>query len=187
MSYRQLVSLFCAALLLSACSSQPKNDYDLNFDFTQLTHFSQLASPPTDDPLSAQRIQTDISQQLNQKGFIELTHTETQTADKTADFLVTYAINTTDKPKDSGLSIGLGTGTFGSSGGIGVGTSVGVPLGSDTAKVQTIQIDILDPSGKRLIWRGSDSYDFDMGGNEKAQETTKAVSRILAQFPPQKK
>lgn len=115
---------------------------------------------------------------MTQKGFVENT--------QAPDFNVAYALLTQDKPKDSGLSIGLGTGTFGRSGGIGIGTSVGVPLGSDTAKIQTIQIDIVDPKTKTLIWRGSDSYDFDAGGNEKAQDTAKAVSRILAQFPPTK-
>ena len=178
MGYRHFASLLVAVALLSACSSKPKNDYDLNYDFTALHSFSQLTPKPTDDPLSAQRIQVEINNQLTQKGFIENT--------EAPDFNVAYALLTQDKPKDSGLSIGLGTGTFGRSGGIGIGTSVGVPLGSDTAKIQTIQIDIVDPKTKTLIWRGSDSYDFDAGGNEKAQDTAKAVSRILAQFPPTK-
>ncbi|ABM25973.1 conserved hypothetical protein [Shewanella sp. W3-18-1] len=178
MGYRYLAILLSALVLLSACSSKPKNDYDLNYDFAALRSFTQLTPQPTDDPLSAQRIQTEINDQLTQKGFVENT--------TSPDFNVTYALLTQDKPKDSGLSIGLGTGTFGSSGGIGIGTSVGVPLGSDTAKIQTIQIDIVDPKTKKLIWRGSDSFDFDTGGDKKAQDTAKAVSRILTQFPPQK-
>lgn len=177
MGYRHFASLLVAVALLSACSSKPKNDYDLNYDFSALHSFAQLTPQKTDDPLSAQRIQIEISHQLTQKGFTENT--------QVPDFNVSYALLTQDKPKDSGLSIGLGTGTFGGSGGIGIGTSVGVPLGSDTAKIQTIQIDIIDPKTKALIWRGSDSFNFDTGGDEKAQDTAKAVSRILAQFPPQ--
>lgn len=178
MGYRHFINLLLAVALLSACSSKPKNDYDLNYDFSTLHNFAQLTPSSTDDPLSAQRIQVEINTQLRQKGFVE---------NPTApDFNVAYALLTQDKPKDSGLSIGLGTGTFGHSGGIGVGTSVDVPIGSDTAKIQTIQIDIIDPKTNKLIWRGSDKYDFDAGGNEKAQDTAKAVSRILAQFPPKK-
>jgi len=177
MRYKYFASLFITMVFLGACSSKPKNDYDLNYDFKTLQSFSQLAPQPNDDPLSAQRIQTEISQQLRQKGF-----TESQSS---PDFSVAYRLLTQDKPKDSGLSIGLGTGSFGRSGGIGIGTSVGVPLGSDTAKIQTIQIDIIDTKTNKLIWRGSDSFDFDAGGDKKAQDTAKAVSRILAQFPPQ--
>ncbi len=84
------------------------------------------------------------------------------------------------------MSIGLGSGTWGSGGGIGLGTSIGIPLGSDTAKTQTIQIDIVDPKDKRLIWRGNGQYNFDQGGEEKALEINKTVVAILAQFPPQK-
>ncbi|MFB2649086.1 DUF4136 domain-containing protein [Shewanella mangrovisoli] len=177
MGYQNIASLFVALVLVSACSSKPKNDYDLNYDFKALQSFTQLAPQPSDDPLSAQRIQTEITQQLSQKGFTENA--------SSPDFKVAYGLLTQDKPKDSGLSIGLGTGSFGRSGGIGVGTSVGVPLGSDTAKIQTIQIDIIDTKTNKLIWRGTDSFDFDGDGDKKAQDTAKAVSRILAQFPPQ--
>lgn len=178
MGYRHFISLLLAVALSSACSSKPKNDYDLNYDFTALHNFTQLTPSSTDDPLSAQRIQVEINTQLIQKGFVE--------NPAAPDFNVAYAILTQAKPKDSGLSIGLGTGSYGNSGGIGIGTSVGVPLGSDTAKIQTIQIDIVDHKTNKLIWRGSDTYDFDAGGDEKAQDTVKAVSRILAQFPPKK-
>jgi len=169
MGYRHFASLLVAVTLLSACSSKPKNDYDLNYDFTALHSFSQLTPKPTDDPLSAQRIQVEINNQLTQKGFIENT--------EAPDFNVAYTLLTQDKPKDSGLSIGLGTGTFGRSGGIGIGTSVGVPLGSDTAKIQTIQIDIVNPKTKALIWCGSDNFDFDASSNEEAQDTAKTVSQ----------
>ena len=176
MNYKILAYWIAPLLLLNACASEPKTDYDLNVDFSTLKQFSQLDVTHTDDPLSADRITQNIKQILTQKGFI---------ADAAQpDFLVTYAFKTQDKPKDSGLSIGLGTGTWGNSGGIGIGTSVGVPLGSDTAKIQVIQIDILDPQTQNLIWRGSDSFDFDSGGQDKAERTSKAVTKILSTFPP---
>jgi len=61
-----------------------------------------------------------------------------------------------------------------------------VSLGSDTAKIQTIQREIVDPKTKALIWCGSDNFDFDASSNEKAQDTAKAVRRILALHPPKK-
>ncbi|MGS0674362.1 DUF4136 domain-containing protein [Shewanella sp. 0m-4] len=163
-------------LFLSACSSTPKNDYDLDYNFANLKSFSQLPPPANSDPLSANRIKQAISSSLTSQGFIP--------NDLAADFYVGYGFRIDDKPKDSGFSIGLGTGTWGSSGGASIGTSVDVPVGSNTAKIQTIQIDILDPKTNQLIWRGTDKFTFDEGGEAKAQETNATVAKILAQFPP---
>lgn len=176
--WHQPIIVLSALLLLASCSAKPKQDYDVNYDFSSLKTFSQLTVKQTDDPLTADRINADIKQTLLNQGYV-------YQADN-ADFIVNYAFVTEDKEKDSGLSIGLGSGTWGSGGGIGLGTSIGIPLGSDTAKTQTIQIDIVDPKDKRLIWRGNSQYHFDQGGEEKALEINKTVMAILAQFPPQK-
>ena len=170
------LSLFLTAMLLSACASTPKTDYDLQFDFTKLKRFEQLNTVQSDDPLSAQRIQQDIYQSLTQKGF--------EPVDDMADFHITYAFKTEEKPRDSGLSIGLGTGSWGKSGGVSIGTSVGVPLGRDVKQIQTIQIDIIEPQSNRLIWRGTESFEFDSGGEDKAERTSKTVEKILSAFPP---
>ncbi|MGS0680974.1 DUF4136 domain-containing protein [Shewanella sp. 125m-7] len=174
-----LVALLTMPLLmLAACSSTPKNDYDLNYNFASLKRFSQLPAPENSDPLSANRIKQAISNSLTSQGFVPDA--------QAADFYVGYGFRIDDKPKDSGFSIGLGTGTWGSSGGASIGTSVDVPVGSDTAKIQTIQIDIIDPNTNQLIWRGTDKFTFDEGGEAKAQETNATVAKILAQFPPKK-
>jgi hypothetical protein len=173
-----VISVLLSSMLLSACTSTPKSDYDVDYDFTELRTFQQQVPAQSNDPLSASRIQIAIANTLEEKGF---------TQDKnTANFQVTFGYRIDDKPKDSGLSIGLGTGTWGSSGGVSVGTNVGVPIGSSTAKIQTIQIDIIDPVTNRLIWRGSDSFNFDAGGEQKAADTQATVSNILSQFPPKK-
>ncbi|GIU11885.1 MULTISPECIES: DUF4136 domain-containing protein [unclassified Shewanella] len=163
-------------VLLVACSSTPKNDYDLNYDFSSLKSFSQLEPSHNSDPLSASRIQQAIANSLGNQGFVAQA--------ENGDFNVTYGFKVEDKPKDSGFSIGLGTGSWGSSGGASIGTSVDVPVGSDTAKIQTIQIDIIDPKTNQLIWRGTDKFNFDDGGEAKAEETKATVAKILAQFPP---
>ncbi|MEC4727283.1 DUF4136 domain-containing protein [Shewanella sp. D64] len=173
-----LSSLLLSCVLLSACTSTPKSDYDVDYDFTKLSTFQELAPPQSDDPLTTSRIQTALANTLEEKGFTRV--------ESKADFLVTFGYRVDDKPKDSGLSIGLGTGTWGSSGGVSVGTSVGVPIGSNTAKIQTIQIDILDPVTNRLIWRGTDGFDYDAGGEQKVIDTLATVNKILALFPPQK-
>ncbi|WP_259397263.1 DUF4136 domain-containing protein [Shewanella sp. SG41-4] len=175
--FKQIL-LLCGLLFLASCATKPKQDYDVNYDFSVLKTFSQLSVKQTDDPLTADRINDDIKQTLLNQGYVFK-------ADN-ADFLVSYAFVTENKEQDSGLSIGLGSGTWGSGGGISLGTSIGIPLGSDTAKTQTIQIDIIDPTDKRLIWRGNGQYHFDEGGEDKVKSINQTVAAILVQFPPQK-
>ena len=176
MKMSALIPLLITCLMLSACTSKPKSDYDTEYDFSQLNSFETVSPSKTNDPLSASRIEDAIAAALSKQGFVMV--------QQQADFNVTYSFKVENKPKKSGLSIGLGTGTWGSSGGVSVGTSVGVPIGSDTAQIQTIQIDIINPKTNKLIWRGTDKFDFDAGGEEKTAETQKTVTKILSQFPP---
>jgi len=170
--------MISAVLLLVSCATKPNNDYDINYDFSALKTFNQVSMVHTDDPLTADRINADIKQTLLNQGY-------TIQTDK-PDFLVNFAFITEDKPQDSGLSIGLGTGSWGSRGGVSLGTSIGIPLGSDSAKTQIIQIDIVEPDAQRLIWRGSGQYHFDQGGENKANNIHATVEKVLAQFPPKK-
>lgn len=182
MNQKTIVNCFYKAILLIVsftilgCQSPPKNDYDVDYDFSQLNSFSLIDVTNSDDPLTVQRVKQNITDALVNQGF-------TQT-DSQADFLVSFAFETEEKPKSSGLSIGLGTGSWGSGGGASVGTSIGVPLGSDNAKIHIIQIDIIDPNQNKLIWRGTDKYDFEEGGEHKAKKTAETVFHILQQFPP---
>ncbi|WP_153913575.1 DUF4136 domain-containing protein [Shewanella sp. TC10] len=176
MLFRNLI-LLSVILCFTACKSTNSNsDYDTKYDFSQLQTFYFIDTPDQGDQLSAERIRANIRTSLTEKGFVEKS--------EQSDFAVSYAFLTKDKPKSSGLSIGLGTGTSGSHGGVGVGTSMGIPIGSDSAKIQVIQVDIIDAKENRLIWRGTDEFDFESGGDEKVAETSKTISNILAQFPP---
>lgn len=168
----RLLMLF--AILLGACQSGPKVDYDTKTDFTALKTFALLSPPQTTDPLSSERIRTAVQQSLLAKGFTE--------GDK-ADFQVTWVFETGSKPPSSGLSIGLGTGSWGRSGGVSVGTSVGIPLGGDKL-YQVIQIDVLSSGADKLLWRGTDSFEFREGGDDKADATRTTVDKILLAFPP---
>ncbi|MGI2259022.1 DUF4136 domain-containing protein [Shewanella sp. GXUN23E] len=176
MNPSRIIALLFGTLLLAACAgTPPRTDYNVDFNFSKLENFTMLPAPITDDPISAERISNQISRDLTSKGFKDYP--------RAPDFLVGFDLATQDKPKDSNVSIGLGTGTWGSNGGISLGTAVDLPTGKDT-KEQIIDIRIYDPS-RRLIWRGTDSYDFSSGGDKKAQAAQKAVANILAQFPPQ--
>ncbi|WP_372872919.1 DUF4136 domain-containing protein [Shewanella sp.] len=166
--------LILLSILLSACQSTPTTDYDPKVDFSAMKTFALQPPSQSTDPLSSERIRTAVLQSLLNKGFTE---------SATPDFQVTWAFETGTKAANSGLSIGLGTGSWGRSGGISVGTSVGIPLGGDKL-YQLIQIDVLNSTADKLLWRGSESFEYGEGGDEKATETRTTVDKILALFPP---
>ncbi|MCH4294810.1 DUF4136 domain-containing protein [Shewanella sp. 3B26] len=166
--------LILLSLLLTACQSSPTTDYDPKVNFGAMKTFALLSPPQTTDPLSSERIRTSVEQSLLAKGFSE---------SATPDFKVTWAFETGSKPSGSGLSIGLGSGSWGRSGGVSLGTSVGIPLGGDKL-YQLIQIDVLSSGADKLLWRGSDGFEFSEGGDDKADATQATVDKILALFPP---
>ncbi|MCG9695827.1 DUF4136 domain-containing protein [Shewanella sp. Isolate11] len=176
MKLKKTLILLVSCITLAACSAKPKQDYDVDYNFSQLKQFTIQSPQALADPLSGGRIEKAIDIALTSQGYSK--------SDEAAQFAVTYALNVADKPKSSGLSIGIGGGSWGKSSGVGVGTSVGVPLGSGSTKIETIQIDIIDMASNKLIWRGSDKFEFDDGGEEKANDTQATVSKILAEFPP---
>ncbi|NKF49655.1 DUF4136 domain-containing protein [Shewanella sp. WXL01] len=163
-------------LLLAGCKSTPQSDYDTNYDFNQLKSYSHLVLEEATDTISAERIKQAIDTQLQAQGF--------KLKQGDSDFLVSYRFITQEKPKSSGMSIGLGTGTSGRHGSIGIGTSI--PVGEEMVTEQSIQIDVVDSKTNRLIWRGSDKFDFDKGGEAKLESTNATVANILSVFPPQK-
>lgn len=176
MKCRQLFAILLSASLLAACAGKPpRTDYAVDFDFSKLENFTMLPAPKNDDPISAERVSNQISRDLQLKGFKDYP--------RAPDFLVGFNLSTREKQDDSNVSIGIGTGSWGSSGGISVGTAVDLPTSKDKQE-QIIDIRIYDPS-RRLIWRGTDAYDFKGGGDKKAEATRKTVDKILAQFPPQ--
>ncbi|MCE9677867.1 DUF4136 domain-containing protein [Shewanella sp. AS1] len=177
MNLKSPLLLLLLCLGITACSSKSNQDYDLNYDFSQLKQYQIQTPQSVADPLSGGRIETAIDAALMEKGYVK--------SAEAPQFAATYAIGVQEKPKSSGMSIGLGGGSWGKSGGVGVGTSVGVPLGSSSTKIETIQIDIIDISSNKLIWRGTDKFEFDEGGEDKAEDTQETVKKILANFPPE--
>ncbi|WP_350639803.1 hypothetical protein, partial [Psychrobacter sp. CAL606-MNA-CIBAN-0158] len=47
------ILLLSGLVLLASCATKPKQDYDVNYDFSTLKTFNQLTVKQTDDPLTA--------------------------------------------------------------------------------------------------------------------------------------
>lgn len=188
---RQVSSLFplffisLLAILMQGCqSSSAVSDYDTRKDFSAISEFQQGPSKQgmKPDDLTEERLGKSIEQQLVAKGF-----TETNNAGSDQHIIVSHFITTQTKQNNSSINIGLGTGRHSSNSSVGVGVNTSIPVSGRETVEMRVTIDF--HQGGKLIWRGYDS--FNTKGNEKPekrqQDIDKAVSNILALFPPGKK
>ncbi|GLS82395.1 DUF4136 domain-containing protein [Paraferrimonas haliotis] len=170
-------TLALTGVLAGCASNNAVVDYDMDYDFSQISSYQWQPSATSDDPLAQDRIEQAVKAALSAKGL---------SASEQADVrVVTYA-KLEERAKKSAFSVGVGGGSYGSSGG--VGGSVNVPVGAGTEWHQWIRIDFVQVSDNKLIWRGEASDVWPEGANvvKKDKITRAIVEQIIANYPPKK-
>lgn len=175
--YIQLI-LMILAVLVSACSSTPRVNYDkkADFSFDHLKTYAILQSKKDDDnflTLDDNRAINAIETLLNQKGY------QKTTRDK-ADFIVSYQL-----VKDKNYRMDTYYDPWGYSP---FWYGYGAPYGGNYLREYqrgTMIIDLIDPKAKEVIWRGSTSSRIksNLTPVEKSSRIQKAVSEILKVLP----
>ena len=179
-----LLVLVLALGLMGCQSTNVVVDYDTNANFENLKHYDWLketsGSEEGFDPLIAERVEKAVKVQLD-----SVPLTLTSTPDQT-DILVRYFVGTytRSKPSNSGGSIGLGSG----GGHTAIGISLSFPLGGDkVVKEAQIVVDFVNPTDKKLMWRGTNRINISDDNPTKITEMINAaVAEIFSQFPPGK-
>ena len=165
------------SLVMISCSSITVNqDYDPAFDFSKFKTFGFIPLPADAgiDQLSANKLDAAIKNELFAKGF---------TISEKADFGIALMFSSQTKTSIQSYGYGYGYGAWGRPGMYGTG-------GVDVTQYQqgTLIIDIIDMTDQKLVWRGtgtgvmSDSPSVE----ERTQNINNAISKMLAQFPPDK-
>lgn len=181
---RPLVAL-PALLLLMACASPVRYDYDVSQDFSRYKTFDLYAAGKRgknkggDDPLLDKRIRTAVAAELQGKGF-----TREEVADP--DFLVAcYPIFRTRHYRTT-TRVGFGGGGWRRPWGYGVGTSFSQ---THSYREGTLIIEIVDTRSNQLVWQGADEGVLTgLDDPERANDAVaSAVKDTLAKFPPQRK
>jgi Domain of unknown function (DUF4136) len=174
MSYRsQWWVVAAVAGIAAACSSISANsDYDQSYDFSTLHNYAWAeisGDKQQADQISLKRVMDATDQALVSKGF-------TKTEPSQASFLV--AIQTGKQQEQQYTTYGMGAWRAG-----GMSTTT-----EQTYDEGTLIIDIVDAQKKQLVWRGSANGTLDPSAStqKKTENTNEAVSKILANFPPQK-
>lgn len=160
--------------LLTACSGMSvSSDYDQSYDFSTLHNYAWAeisGDKQAADQITLRRVMSATDSVLASKGFKKTEPSE-------ANFLV--AIQTGVQQQTQYTT--YGTGGWYAAGGMTTTTAQTYDEGS-------LYVDIVDAKQKQLIWRGAASGVVDPGAStqKKTENVNGAVSKILADFPPQK-
>lgn len=183
--FRSLM-LLSLLLVLGACqTSGPRADFDMNRDFGQYQTWywadPAVSYAPADDPrlnsdLTSQRIQEAVAGQLDIRGLRPAADAAS------ADLLVRSSVVMETRRDNVTTHFGGGWGYWGPYwGGPGYSQTRTVDY-----QVMTLQIDLLDASDGRMVWRGSDSEVVNEGLSpiDRSRQMHERAARILANYPP---
>jgi Domain of unknown function (DUF4136) len=188
------LALLTVALVFLGVRSAPaqdvRYDFDKDKDFSKYKSYKWVAIKGADKPddLTSNRITTAIDAELAAKG---MTKTEADTADIYVGFQTAIGQEKefTSFNTGWGYGPGWGGGWYGGYGGYG-GMSTSTTYGStSTVYVGQLDLSMYDPAQKQLIWRGVASKTLDPKAKpeKKQKNITKAVAKLLKNFPPKPK
>lgn len=182
----RLMMLLPLLLILGACqSSGPRADFDLGRDFGQYQTWywaePAVSYAPAHDPrlgsdLTTRRIEEAVAAQLDVRGL-------RPAADAASADLQVRASMVVETRRDNVTThYGGGWGYWGPYwSGPGYSQTRTVDY-----QVMTLQIDLMDSSDGRLVWRGSDSDRVNerLSPIERSRQMHETAARILSNYPP---
>lgn len=164
--------------MASSCTSvRIANDYDRKVDFKgykTFAFFKNGIDKVEISDLDKRRILHAIDAEMVAKGF---------TKSENPDLLVNIFTKSTEQVNVNQFNAGWGYG-------YGYGWSPWIWGGTPsvyTTTEGTLFIDLIDAKTKQLVWQGEGSGDLTKNSDKKDARIQEFVSRILSQYPPQKK
>ncbi len=173
-----------------SCSTVSVNtDYNPAYDFTKLKTYAWLnngKAPASDIRINndfvVERVQTEVERTLAARGY-------TKTSSASADFMVSWLGAIDKKLQMQSIDhlynpYGYGALVRGPYRG---GSTMETTTSSEY-EVGTLIIDILDPAGQKLIWRGTGKDRLNGTGDPEkiTKRINEAVTAIMKDFPPVK-
>lgn len=174
----KLLSLLLFTAVITSCSSvKVASDYDDNANFSgyrSFGFFKEGIDKADISDLDKKRIMRAIEDELTKKGF---------TKSERPDLLINIFTQSRKEVDVNQMYNGWGWGYgWGSGWGWGWNNTY-----VSTSTEGTLYIDLIDAGKKELVWQGVGTGVLTMDRNEKQQRINEFVTKILAQFPPEKK
>jgi hypothetical protein len=183
--------IFAAILLLVSVTTTVAQDVRYNFaqgeDFSKYKTYKWVDLKGADqaDQLTEKQIKTAIDTNLATKG---LQKVDSDTADLYVDIQTAIGTEKQFTSYNTGWGYGPGWGRswYGYGGGM---TSMTTTGSTSTIYVGQLGLDMYDSAKKELVWRGVASKTIDPKAKPEKQQKniTKAVDKLLKNYPPKKK
>jgi hypothetical protein len=160
-------------------------DFDKDKDFSKYKTYKWVPIKGADQPdeLTTRQVTAAFDTELATKGF---TKTDSDTADLYIGFQTAIGSEKqfTSYSTDWGYGGGWGRGWYG--GGMGSSTTYG---STSTVYIGQLDVSVYDPAQKQMVWRGvaTKTLDSKAKPEKKQKNITKAVQKLLKNFPPQPK
>lgn len=181
---------FMIAMLLataaSALAQDVRFDFDKDKDFSKYKTYKwvTIKNAQLPDDLTQKALTSAIDSQLAAKGL-------TKTDSDTADLYVGYQTAIGQEKEFTSFNTGWGYGPGWGGGWYGHGGMTSNTSYGSTSTVYVGQLDLsmYDPAAKQLVWRGTASKTLDPKAKpeKKQKNITKAVEKLLKNYPPQVK
>lgn len=185
----RLTLLTVAMLLVSATPAAAQDvryDFDKDKDFSKYKTYKwvEIKGAQLPDELTQKAITSAIEAELAAKGL-------TKTDSDDADLYVGYQTALGQEKEFTSYNTGWGYGPGWGRGWYGYGGMSSTTTYGSTSTVYVGQLDLsmYDPAAKQLVWRGVASKTLDPKAKpeKKQKNITKAVAKLLKNYPPQVK
>ena len=181
---KRILCLVPVLLLLAgvAAAQDVRYNYDNAVDFTKFKTYKWVEIKTSDrDELIDKQIRTTLEAELAKKG---LTKSDSDNADL---YLAYQTAITTEKQVNtfsSDFGYGGGWGYYRGYGGMGTSTAT-----SSTLYIGSLQLDFYDVAAKTTVFRaiGSKQIDTKAKPDKQQKNLSKAVKKILKEYPPKAK
>ena len=185
---RKLMLLTIALLVLGgrcAIAQDVRYDFDKDKDFSKYKTYKWVPVKGADQPdeLTGKQITDAVDTQLAAKGL-------SKTDSDTADLYLGYQTAIGTEKQFTSFNTGWGYGPGWGGGWYGYGGGMGTTYGStSTVYVGQLDLSMYDSAQKQLVWRGVASKTLDPKAkpDKKQKNVTKAVEKLLKNYPPQTK
>ena len=163
-------------VVVSCASVQVNSDYDKSVDFTQYKTYAYYKTGIDKveiSDLDKKRILRSIDEVMLSKGF---------TKNDTPDLLININAKAERNVNVNQFYTGYGYGW-----GLGWNPYWGSQYSVSNATDGILTIDLIDAKKKELVWQGEGTGYLTKDTNKKDENVREFVTKILAQFPPEKK
>ena len=184
LAFLLLIGLSCGAG--NALAQDVRYDFDKEKDFSKYKTYKWVQIKDADQPdqLTANRIVSAVDAELATKGM-------TKTEDEKADLYIGYQTALRSEKEFTAYNTGWGYGPGWGRGWYGYGGMATTTTYGSTSTVYIGQLDLsmYDSATKQLVWRGVASKTLDPKAKpeKKDKNVTKAVQKLLKNFPPKPK